>query len=227
MNALKFATAAALLAAVILFCTGAGRADAVRRVDTEEKVVALTFDDGPHPTLTAEILDILGEYGAKATFFVIGKNASLYPDALRMAVSHGHEIGNHTFSHGNVASMNAEAAAQEILLAENEILSVSGALTRLVRPPGGCVTVALTDAAKKLGYKVVLWSVDTRDWAHRNTAGIVSDIKEKVVPGSIVLFHDYVSGATHTSDALRIALPYLKAAGYSFVTVSELIKMKN
>ena len=218
--------AAALLFILAFSATAAGAAydgGAIRCVDTSEKVVALTFDDGPHPTLTAEILEVLEKYGVRATFFVVGENARYYPDALRMAVSRGHEIGNHTLSHGALSKKSADEIKAEIAAAEDEILSACGVKTKLFRPPEGCVSKSVVRAAKELGYEIILWSVDTRDWAHCSTADMVRNIKKNVRPGSVVLFHDYISGAAHTKAALNVVIPYLLAQGYRFVTVSELI----
>ena len=214
-----------LAAAVILFGSSARVfAPAVRCVETEEKVVALTFDDGPHPTLTCDILKTLEKYGVRATFFVIGQNADNYPDALRMAVSLGHEIGNHTYTHRSILKKGQKEIKDEIERAEEKILSVCGAKTKVFRPPEGCYNKDVAAAAGELGYSVILWNIDTRDWAHRGTAEIVSNIKKNIRPGSVILFHDYVSGTSHTRDVLETIVPYLLTLGYRFVTVSELLE---
>ena len=191
---------------------------------TDEKVVALTFDDGPHPTLTREILCTLEKYDARATFFIVGENAKNYPDVLRMALDAGHEIGNHTYSHKTLGGCSARDIEREISEAEDEILSVCGTRTRVLRPPEGRCSAEAADVAETLGYTVILWNIDTRDWAHKSTADIVANIKKNLRPGSIILFHDYVSGVSHTGEALGIILPFLQSEGYSFVTVSELLE---
>jgi len=223
-----FSKSAAALAISVIFAVtaGASYADgAVRCVDREDKVVALTFDDGPHPTLTEGILDLLEKYDARATFFIIGKNAGYYPDVIRMAVDHGHEIGNHTHSHISLAGRGKNDVKSEIMSAEDDILSVCGVKTRLFRPPEGCISKNVTSAAAELGYDVILWNIDTRDWAHCSTADMVRNIKSNVRPGSIILFHDYTSGTAHTKDVLCVIIPYLISQGYRFVTVSELMKI--
>lgn len=218
MKALSIIVIVAVLAA-----SGLPASPAIRRVNTDEKVIALTFDDGPHPTITAEILDILDKYDARATFFVIGENAKNYPDVLRMISSRGHEIGNHTYTHKSVRKKNVGEIIDEIELAEEAILSVCDAKTKVFRPPEGCFTKNVAEAAAKLGYSVILWSVDTRDWAHCDAATITENIKNNIRPGGVILFHDYVSGESYTKNALEIILPYLGSLGYRFVTVSELI----
>lgn len=219
--------AAAIVLGVFLAAsqTGAERY-AVRRVATEDKVVALTFDDGPHPTETAKIVELLEKYGAKATFFVVGKNAENYPDALRMVAAGGHEIANHTYSHASFGASSADEVRREIARAEDAIFSVSGARPTLFRPPEGRITKNVVTVSREMGYDVILWSIDTRDWAHRGTAEIVANIKKNVTPGSIILFHDYISGERHTLDVLGVILPYLSSLGYRFVTVSELMGEK-
>ena len=219
-----FKCAAALfLAAALAASQTAEIKKAVRQVATDEKIVALTFDDGPHPTETARIVELLDSYGAKATFFVVGENAELYPDALRMAASSGHEIANHTYSHASLAGCAAEKIRDEISRGEEAIFSVSGARPRLFRPPEGAITKNVVGAARDMGYDVVLWNIDTRDWAHRGTAEIVENIKKNISPGSIILFHDYIGGERHTYDVLSVILPYLSSLGYKFVTVGEML----
>lgn len=217
--------AAALLLCASMAVNGVP-SGAVRRVATDEKIVALTFDDGPHPTETAKIVELLEKFGARATFFVIGENAEKYPDALRMVASNGHEIANHTYSHASLGRYSAQRIQNEISRAEDAVFSVSGVRPTLFRPPEGVISKSVVDAAHDMGYDVILWNIDTRDWAHRGTAEIVDNIKKNISPGSIILFHDYIGGERHTLDVLGIILPYLSSLGYEFVTVSEMMGKK-
>ena len=223
IRVLKFAAAMMLCASLAVSGAATG---AVRSVSTSEKLVALTFDDGPHPTETAKIVELLDKYGAKATFFAVGINAERYPDALKMAAAGGHEIANHTYSHRNLGRASEKEIKDEIARAEDAIMSVSGARPTLFRPPEGAVSKGVVSAARDMGYDVILWSIDTRDWAHRGTAEIVENVKKNVRPGSIILFHDYIGGERHTLDVLGVILPYLSSLGYRFVTVSELMGEK-
>ena len=190
---------------------------------SKEKKVALTFDDGPHPRFTKEILGILQEYGVTATFFIIGVNAENYPDALALIVDSGCEIGNHTYSHVRIDKMSDEEIRAEILHCENVLYSMTGKRPQLFRPPQGRVPDNLLSVSDSLGYDVILWSIDTLDWSHNPSANICTAVKENLVGGDIILMHDYISGENTTCAALRRMIPDLLSQGYTFVTVSELI----
>lgn len=189
-----------------------------------EKHVALTFDDGPHESLTLEILDILDENGVKATFFPIGKNVSEHPDVMREVINRGHEVGNHTYSHANVSKLSRNSLENEIQKTE-AILKKLGAEPILFRPPGGAYSKNALDTVSELGYKYILWSwrLDTKDWSSPPVEQVVKTVKENVTDGGIILFHDYVAKNSPTPNSLRVLIPYLKEQGYTFVTVSELI----
>lgn len=197
-----------------------------RRLQTEERVVALTFDDGPHPVATEKILALLERYDARATFFVIGQNAVYYPDVLRIIADKGHEIANHTYSHGALFAESKDEIMDEIEKTEDVILSVCQKKTALFRPPEGCVSEDVLSAAGELGYDVILWGIDTNDWAHTSKKEIIDNVKRNAKPGSIILFHDYISGESHTVEALEEILPYLSKLGYSFKTISEIKNQK-
>ena len=186
------------------------------------KRIALTFDDGPSHKYTAEILDILGEYDVKATFFVIGKNVEAHPDLLRRTVEEGHEIGNHTYSHPHLKTIDEARLSEEVAQSATLLQKVAGIRTSLFRPPEGIITPAVTAAAEKGGYRTVLWSIDTLDWALNPAHKIVQTIKREASDGDIVLFHDWVAGDSPTPAALRQIIPWLKAEGFTFVKVSEL-----
>jgi len=205
---------------------GSGRvqgAEVVYSWKNNQKNIALTFDDGPHPRLTREILDILDEYGIKATFFVIGQNVEYYGDVLEEVVAAGHEIGNHTYSHQNLRNLTPDALREEIRQTEDGVFGHSEYRTRLLRPPEGFFSEPVCQLAEEMDYTVVCWSIDTRDWAHTPVPDIVENILTSVEAGDIILFHDYVSGISPTPDALRAVIPVLLAEGYRFVTVSELL----
>ena len=191
-----------------------------------EKYIALTFDDGPHETLTPQILDILDENDVKATFFPIGKNAEANPDIIKEIVARGHEVGNHTYSHCNVSKMSINSLKDEISRTET-ILKELGANPTLFRPPGGAYSKNALDTVNKMGYKYILWSwrLDTKDWASPPADQVINTVKTNVSDGNIILFHDYVAKKSPTPEALRVLIPYLKELGYRFVTVSELISL--
>lgn len=195
-------------------------------IDTEEKLVALTFDDGPHPRYTDVILDILKEYNVRATFFVVGENVDLYSNVLKRVFEEGHEIGNHTYTHSCLKSLSASDISDEMKRTELAVKSVIGdTAVQLFRPPEGCCNKNVVDSAVERGYKVILWTVDPRDWASSPVDTVVDNIMHNVNSGSIILCHDYNSNKhSPTPEAIRTVIPRLLSQGYRFVTVSELIK---
>jgi len=185
--------------------------------------IALTFDDGPDEVYTKEILDILDEYNVNATFFVIGKNAEKHPELLLKEVSEGHEVGNHTYSHPHLKTQSDASLLTELRAADKVIFDASGVNPTLFRPPEGKCGKCVMTAVKEMGYTIILWSVDTRDWECRPVNEIVRNVKKNVKPGSIILFHDYVAGKSSTPEALKVIIPDLLEQGYTFVTITELI----
>lgn len=192
-----------------------------RRNDRME--IALSFDDGPHPRLTPIILDILEEYGIKATFFMVGENVKYYPDAARAVVEAGHELGNHTFSHRKFGRMTEHEMLDEISSCEDALASVSDSPVRFIRPPEGQMNQTMRRVIGTLDYRIILWDVDTRDWAHTPPAEICRHILDTVQAGDIILMHDFIGHDSPTPEALRMVLPELIARGYRFVTVGELV----
>jgi len=191
--------------------------------ECEGRYIALTFDNGPHPSKTNEILDILSDNQIKATFFVVGKNAYDNEEIVERIINEGHEIGNHTFCHKYLSGEGRSLVEREIDLCDDVIYNHSEYSTNIFRPPGGLYDDTLIDICAERGYSVVLWSIDTRDWAGTSTADICSEIYKYVQNGSIILMHDYVCCESHTAEALREVIPKLKELGYCFVTISELI----
>lgn len=191
--------------------------------DNENKRIALTFDDGPHYKYTDEILDILSEYDVKATFFVVGQLAERYPEIILRELAEGHEVASHTWSHPHLAGLSPSVLTAELSTTENLLYELAEYRPRLFRPPEGKYSDSLRRVAAELDYEVVLWTVDTRDWAHTPTDRIVETVLQNTESGSIILCHDFVGGVSPTPDALRRFIPELKRNGYEFVTVSELI----
>ncbi len=183
--------------------------------------IALTFDDGPHCQYTEQILQILGEYGVRATFFVIGCNAEQYPEKVKAIHDAGHEIGNHTYSHKN--PIGYDELNEEIKRSADIIENITGTRPTIFRPPEGKCSELTVSCARKNNCRVILWNIDTLDWKHRPSLSIARDIMNQVKGGDIVLFHDYITPDTPTPDALRKIIPALKEKGYEFCTVSEII----
>ncbi|WP_460194636.1 polysaccharide deacetylase family protein [Thermosynechococcus sp. FA-CM-4201] len=190
-----------------------------------EKVVALTFDDGPWGTSTRQVLQILKEEDVKATFFVLGKHALMYPDIIADIVKAGHAVGNHSWSHP-YKRVDPEVAKQEIENTSALIAKQSQAQTRLFRPPGGNLTTGLVDYAKSKNYAIIMWSVDTHDTRPNTTAAdIVERTLKEVKPGSIILLHDGGGDRATTRQALPTLIRRLRQKGYRFVTVPELLQL--
>ncbi|MBB6175638.1 polysaccharide deacetylase family sporulation protein PdaB [Anoxybacillus tengchongensis] len=201
--------------------------DIVWNVPTDEKMVAITFDDGPDMLYTPDILTILKQYDAKATFFVVGFRAEKYADIIKRQMDEGHEIANHTYKHLDFRGKSKQTIEEEIKKSEDVIYQITGKRPTLFRPPLGYYNKRIIDIAKQRGYTVVMWSKhqDTYDWQNPGTSRIVRRVISHIQPGQIILFHDHGSGSRkQTVQALKEILPILKEKGYTFVTVSELLK---
>ncbi len=231
----KFLYTLSLFLALSLFCAMSVLAAAPPRKDGVifsgttacGKKIALTFDDGPHPYKTTEILDILDKYGVKATFFIIGENAEYYPEIVAEEAARGHELANHSYSHAKLSTLTEAGIRAEIERADTAIKNAAGITPALFRPPEGAYSENVVKTARELGKNTILWTVDTLDWAKAPASAIVENVKKSVTSGSIILFHDYTIKDTHTAEALEIIIPYLQAQGYEFVTVSSLVGEKN
>jgi peptidoglycan/xylan/chitin deacetylase (PgdA/CDA1 family) len=186
-------------------------------------VVALTFDDGPQPYYTQAVLDLLRHYGIHATFFVIGRQAAAFPELLRAEAADGNEVENHTWNHANLRLRSFYDATAEIAGTADEVLLVTGRAPRYLRPPYGSVNAYVRQEAASLGEQVVLWNVDPRDWARPGVLAIESNVLQNVRNRSIILMHDGGGRRDETLLALRTVIPTLKARGYRFVTVQQLL----
>lgn len=200
--------------------------DIYRKNENNYMKIALTFDDGPHPRYTPQILDILDKYGIKATFFTIGVNAEYYPDVIEDVIKRGHEIGNHTYSHPHVSCLNSATLKNEVEKCESVIFGLTDYRTKLFRPPEGMIDADVRQVLRGLDYKVILWDIDTLDWANTPSEKIAKNVIENVSAGDIILMHDYVSYNSPTPRALELFIPELLKRGYRFVVVSELIGLE-
>ncbi len=185
--------------------------------------IALTFDDGPHPRLTPEILDILKKYDIHATFFLVGENANNYPNVVEQILADGHEIGNHTYTHGKVSECGFFEMKKEFEACESAIYEIADYKTKLLRPPEGYLDSKIKAISKELDYNIILWNIDTKDWAHEAPEKICKNITDHISGGSIILMHDYISYNSPTPKALELFIPVLLEQGYQFVVVSDLI----
>lgn len=182
-----------------------------------QKKIALTFDDGPHPYYTRQLLKGLKERNAKATFFITGQNVEAYPEIVKEIYEDGHLIGNHTYSHMQLGSKNAEKFKQEIIKTNEVIKEVTGEDTIYVRPPYGSWN---KEFEKELNMFSVLWTIDPLDWCSSNVSCIVGNVCAKAKENDIILMHDQYK--TTVTAALKIVDELMKE-GYEFVTVDELL----
>lgn len=186
-------------------------------MEPELKKIALTFDDGPHPFYTEQLLDGLKERGVVVTFFVTGEHASLHPDIIKRMQEEGHLIGNHTYSHIQLRSDNRREFVEELQLTSRVIKEITGEDTLYVRPPYGAWDKSLE---KELNMIPVLWTVDPLDWCSEDVGCIVRRVTDKVGENDIILMHDYYE--TSVTAALEI-VDKLSEEGFVFVTVEEIL----
>lgn len=186
---------------------------------SEEKCVALTFDDGPAPTTTPKLLDILAREEVPATFFVLGSQVEKYPEIVKRAALESHEIGNHTWKHDRLTSLPSKAARKDLDKTNRMIEKASGTAPTLLRPPYGSTNKKVAKVAKQSGLAVILWDVDSRDWEHRDPKKTVKEANA-AQDGSIILLHDIHDS---TIGAVPNVIKALRKQGFSFVTVSDLV----
>lgn len=185
--------------------------------EAEPKKIAISFDDGPHPSYTEQLLDGLKKRGVKATFFVTGEHAALHPDIIRRMSREGHLIGNHTYSHIQLNASNREQFKEELLRTNEVISEITGEEVLYVRPPYGSWDKTLE---AELNMFPVLWTVDPLDWCSSDAYAIVRKVVREAEENDIILMHDYYD--TSVTAALEI-VDELQAQGYEFVTVEEIL----
>ena len=185
---------------------------------TGNKVIALTFDDGPGP-YTAHLLDILDQYGAKATFFLIGSKVSGQSSVVRSIQARGHQLGNHSWSHPELPKLSVDQIAGEIDRTNEAIRQATGVKPSILRPPYGAVNGVVLEQLRLRNMSSILWSIDTRDWADRNSQIVCSRAVAGARPGAVILMHDIHQTSV---NAVPCILSSLKQQGYSFVTIQRL-----
>ncbi|WP_392535901.1 polysaccharide deacetylase family protein [Nostoc sp. C117] len=196
------------------------------KLTPEQKVIALTFDDGPWPESTAQVLDILKQNQIKGTFFVIGQNVRNYPTLLKREIAEGHVIGNHTWHHW-YQFLNPQAAAYEIDHTADLIYQVTGIKTNLFRPPGGIMHNGVADYARNSKYAIILWSSDSVDYSRPAVPKLIHNVFKEAKPGGIVLMHDGGGNRSKTVQALPEIIANFRKQGYTFVTIPELLEMQD
>lgn len=217
---------ALLVVAGAVFTTKAVQASARERqlpvysVQTQEKKITLGINCAWDDPKIEEMLDILDQYQAKATFFVVGQWCDKYPGLVKLIAERGHEVGNHSDTHPDMTRMTREQIAADIEAAGAKIETLTGRRPTMFRAPSGGYNDLVLETARGLGYEVVQWDVDSIDWKDPTAEKIIVRVTGKVGPGSICLFH---AGKANTLAALPQILEQLQKEGYSFVTAGELV----
>jgi peptidoglycan/xylan/chitin deacetylase (PgdA/CDA1 family) len=209
---------------------------------TTQKIVALTFDDGPNPNYTSSILEILAHYQVKATFFLLGRNVAAHPESAREVVQAGHAIDNHTFTHPCLADCSPVDVARELLQCRRTMREVIGVVPDVMRPPFGAQGPGSFLAARSTGHAVVTWSASGDDWQGDPATVVAERILMGVQPGGIVLLHDgweppayqtewrpeydLFQDRSTTIEALPMIIEPLQSQGYQFVTLPEMMRMR-
>jgi len=202
----------------------------VTQVPLHQKYVALTFDDGPNPPYTNEIVDYLHAARVPATFFVVGMAVARHPEVLRLEVADGNAIGNHSWSHAHMVLETRAHMRRQIAQTADEIQAVSGVRTSLFRPPYGARDFAVIGVARSLGYQVIMWSVPLpRDWQNPPPQVIAARVLGHVGDGSIIVLHDGNRGLpgdrSSTVAATKLIVTALRREGFRFVTVPQLLQL--
>lgn len=185
-----------------------------------DKMVALTFDDGPHYKYTNQILEVLKEYNSNATFFVVGNSINNNEMIIKKILENGNEIGNHTFSHRNLVYLSKDKIINEIEKCNNSVFKVSGYTPKIIRPTYGILNKNIKSVITD---PIVLWNIDPEDWKYKNSNYIVNNVLKNIDDGDIILLHDIYK---HTAKAVEKLVPLLIEQGYKLVTVSDLYYYK-
>ncbi len=192
----------------------------VYNVDTEDKVLSISFDAAWGRANTEEILNILDQYGVKTTFFLVGFWAEKHPDLVQELVARGHEIGNHSATHPHMAQLSAPQIREELRKCSDLVESITGTPTTLFRPPYGEYNDTVVRVSREAGYECVQWNVDSLDWKNLGAEHMVRQCTKSVNPGDIVLFHN---DSKYILEALPRILEYYTQEGYKIIPVSQIL----
>ena len=189
-------------------------------VQRDQKMLSISFDAAWGNEDTQQLIDILGEYNVKATFFVVGEWVDKYPESVKALADAGHEVMNHSNTHAHFSQLSTDEIIADVTACNDKIEAVTGVRPTLIRPPYGEYDDHVITANRSMGMEPIQWDVDSLDWKELSAAEITERVTTKVQPGSIVLFHN---AAIHTPEALPGILEALLQEGYTFVPISELI----
>ncbi len=197
-----------------------GRLVPIYNVDTEEKQVAISFDAAWGADKTQQIIEVLAEYNATATFFLVGFWVDKYPEMVKAIDEAGLEIGTHSNTHPDMAKLGAESVKKELETSMNKITSLINKDVKVFRPPYGSYNNTLLTICDELGLKAIQWDVDSLDWKGLSAGEVTSRVMQKAKNGSIILMHN---NADHVVDSTRLTLDWLTKSGYKVTSVGELI----
>ena len=189
-------------------------------VQRDQKMLSISFDAAWGNEDTQQLIDILGRYDVKATFFVVGEWVDKYPESVKALSDAGHEVMNHSNTHAHFSQLSTDEIIADVTACNDKIEAVTGVRPTLIRPPYGEYDDHVITAIRSMGMEPIQWDVDSLDWKELSAAEITERVTTKVQPGSIVLFHN---AAIHTPEALPGILEALLQEGYTFVPISELI----
>lgn len=184
--------------------------------------VALTFDDGPDPLYTRQVLEILDRYGARATFFCVGHHVAALPDLVRRIAAAGHEVGNHSWSHPYLPDLTPDQLREQLDRTAESVAKLTGEAPARFRPPYGALSPEVLAALEGYPTTLTMWDVDTRDWARPGPEQIAATVLESAGPGSVVLMHEGAGDRGQTVQALPSIVEGLLERGLELVTVGEL-----
>ena len=191
-----------------------------RVIDPSKPMVAFTFDDGPTPGLTENLVDEFARYDGVATFFQLGSRIEMYPDTTKYVYENGGEIGNHSYDHPSLGVDDVALIEQQVFDTQDIVFKLLGDEIKLLRPTFGAISPTLTAT---IDMPMILWTIDTLDWKSRDMNSIINIIEPQITDGSIILMHDLYGS---TVDAVKYLLPILSSRGYQFVTMSELLEYR-
>lgn len=217
--------AVVLLTSSVVYVQAYSKLKPVYEVQTDKKVVALTFDISWGNTTPMPVIDILKKEDVRSTFFLSGPWVKQYPEIPKRIKKDGHEIASHGYRHVNLSSLSKNEIKEEIMKAHKNIKEVTGAEAKLIRTPNGDYSDHVIEAAHECNYEVIQWSVDSLDWMNPGITSIIDRVSKRAHPGAIILMHASDT-CKQTTDALPAVIKKLKEQGYTFVTVSELLEMQ-
>ncbi len=229
LNRRRITAAACALAAVLMFTavnvpavvvSASNRQLPIYCVERDQKMVSISFDAAWGNEDTQQLIDILGKYNVKATFFVVGEWVDKYPESVKALHDAGHEVMNHSNDHAHMSQLSRDEIIADVNACNDKIEAVTGVRPTLVRPPYGEYDDNVITSIRAAGMEPIQWDVDSLDWKDLAADEITKRVTGKVQAGSIVLFHN---AALHTPEALPAILETLLGQGYTFVPISQLI----